>query len=421
MLNPANLFRRIFHALGGALTLVALFSSCSKSTFRPPEREGPPALVQQEKQPRLWLLLKQEEQRLRHLGGGGRMIGKWVTEIYYHFDLQAHDPATAGRLWKKRLLTVQDEHGGRVAQARLLGQEGEIVWLFLNDGPVAVSSKDGSKLADRETIAQRTPTLRDLIPKDLDFYAYDGGLVLTAADARRFRIRSADYSAEPYTPPNDEYFRQVQFMSTRWNGGYQTRDFLVRQMQLNGRWMGFFNEKEAADAGDDGFGDKIATGEPGSNPDRVYYETSQARRTFWSARIGKTKEFTEGTHDRLFDVTRIPGAPEYLEAGFLIHQGTKVPLRLKDPAGFLVLHRTRLDEEGRLALTRLDDNFKPMWTATLPFHDLRNRYESADGLLLFGIVQQTVQGVTGTSEHLVALNLADGKTQSWNVPAEKLD
>jgi len=407
--------------MGGVLVLAALLSSCNRSTFRPPEREGPLGLVQHEQKPQLWLILKQEEQRSRHLGGGSRSIGKWITDIYYHFDLQAHDPATAERLWKKRLLTVKDDAGGRTAQARLLGQEGEVVWFFLNDGPVAISSKDGSKLADASLIEQRNPNLRDLVPKDLDFYAYDGGLVITAADARRFRIRGPDYTAEPYTPPNDEYFRQVQFMATRWNGGYHTRDFLVRQMNLNGRWIGFFNEKEAADAGDDEFGDKIATGEPGSNPDRVYYESTQARRTFWSARIGKTKEFSEGTHDRLFDVARIPLAPEYLEAGLLIHQGTKQPLRLKDPDGFLVLHRTRLGEEGRLALTRLDDSFKNQWTTTLPFHDLRNRYEIPGHLLLYGIVQQTVKGVTGSSEHLVALDLRDGRMQSWNVPAERRD
>ena len=261
--------------------------------------------------------------------------------------------------------------------------------------------------------------MRHLIPKDLDFYAYDGGLVIIAADARRFRIRASDFVAEPYTAPNDDYFQQVQFMATRWNGGYHTSDFLVRQMMLHGRWVGFFNDKEAADAGEDEFGDKIATGEPGSNPDRVYYESTQARRTFWRGRIGKTKEFTEGTHDRLFDVTKIPGEPEFLEAGILIQQGTKQPLRLKDPDGFLVLHRTRLGEEGRLALTRLDENFKTQWTATLPYHDLRNRYESPGHLLLYGIVQATERGVTGSSEHLVALNLTDGKMQGWNVPAEK--
>ena len=390
----------------------AFASSCSHSDFRPPEREGPPALVQQEKQPRLWLMLKQEEQRSRHLGGS-RMIGKWVTEIYYHFDLQAHDPATAERLWKKRLLSVKDDAGGHTAEARIFGQDNATVWLFLNDQPVAVSSKDGSTLADRSTLEQHNPELRDLIPKDLDFYAYDSGLVFVAADARRWRIRGSDFRAEAYSAPNDEYFRNVQFMATRWNGGYHTKDFLIQQAMVDGRWLGFYSEKEAADAGHDEFGDHLA------RPDVVWDEGSQARRTFWTARIGKTKEFTEGTHDRLFDVTRRPGAPEFLEAGLLVRQGTRQPLRLQDPDGFLVLHRTRLGEEGRLALTRLDDDLKSQWTTKLPFHDLRNRYENPGHLLLYGIVQQTQKGVTGSSEHIVSLDLRDGQTQDWNVQMER--
>jgi hypothetical protein len=341
------------------------------------------------------------------------MIGKWVTETYYHFHLQAHDPATAARLWKKHLLTVKDDAGGHTAQARLLGQEGEVVWTFMNDQPVAVSSKDGSTLADRSTLERQNPELRDLIPKELDFYAYDGGLVITAADGRRFQIKGAEFRAEPYTPPNEEYFRQVEFMATRWNGGYHTKDFLVQQMMRDGNWLGFYSEKEAADAGRDEFGDHLA------KPDVVYAEGSRARRTFWTARIGKTKEFSEGTHDRLFDVTRVPGAPEYLEAGLLIKQGTREALRLQEPAGFMVVHRTRLDEEGRLAITRLDDQLKAQWIATLPFHDLRNRYESPGHLLLYGIVQETEKGVTGSSEHLVALDLRDGKLQEWNVQLER--
>src|SRR6185437_88903 len=99
--------------------LLSSFTGCSHSTFLPPEREGPPALVEQENTPRLWLVLKQEEQRSRHIGGS-RRIGKWITEIFYHFDLQAHDPANASRLWKKHLLTVKDDAGGRVAQGRVL-------------------------------------------------------------------------------------------------------------------------------------------------------------------------------------------------------------------------------------------------------------------------------------------------------------
>ncbi len=405
---------RSFLRTAGALALVSLSCACSRSTFRPVEREGPPAFVQQQSgAASFWLMLKQEEQRMRYLGGGNRMIGKWVTEIYFHFDLQAHDPATTDRLWKKRLLTVKNDAGGHTAQARILGQEGEVVWLFLNDQPVAVSSKDGSTLATRGTLEQKNPELRDLIPSNLDFYAYDGGLVITAADARRFRIKGSEFKAEPYTPPNDDYFRHVEFMATRWNGGYHTKDFLVRQMMRDGNWLGFYSEKEATDAGKDEFGDHLA------KPDVVHDEGSRARRTFWTARIGKTREFSEGTHDRLFDVTRVPGAPEYLEAGLLIQPGTRQALRLEDPAGFVVVHRTRLDEQGRLAFTRLDDKLQKQWTATLPFHDLRNRYQMPGHLLLYGIVQETEKGVTGWSEHLVALDLRDGKLQEWDVAKER--
>ncbi len=403
--------------IGGLLA--AMLAACSQSSVSAPEREGPPALVQHESQPRLWLLLKQEEQRTRSLGGSRRLLGKLVTETSYHFDLQAHDPASAARLWKKRLLTVKEDAGGRVAEARILGQAGAVVWLFLHDGPVALSAADGRQLADRATIERENPALRGLLPSKLDFYLFDRGLVVTAADARRFRIGGADGKAEPYTPPSDDYFRQLQAVA-KGSGGYHTRDFLVRQMRLDGRWLGLFSEKEAADAANDEFGDKLATGEPGSKADSVFYESSRARRTFWSARLGKTREFSEGTHDRLFDLARIPGAPEFLEAGLLVQQGTRQVMGVQDPDGFLVLHRTRLDEDGRLALTRLTNDLQPQWMAKLPFHELRHRYQTPQHLLLYGVVQQTRNGVTATGEHLVSLDLADGKTRSWNVGAEEL-
>ncbi len=411
-MNPSPL---LFRA-ASLVVLLCLFSSCQKSSFQPVEREGPAALVQQTSGAlRFWLMLKQEEPRMRYLGGGSRMIGKWVTEIYFHFDLQAHDPATAERLWKKRLLTVKNEAGGHTAQARLFGQEGEVVWTFLNDQPVAISSKDGSTLADRATLERQNPVLRGLIPKELDFYAYDGGLIITAADGQRFLINGPEFRAQPYTPPNDDYFRQIEFMATRWNGGYHTKDFLTRQMMREGGWLGFYSAKEAEHAGNDEFGDHLA------KPEVVQDEGSRARRTFWTARIGKTKEFTEGTHDRLFEVTWVPGAPEYLEGGLLIQPGTRKALRLQDPSGIVVVHRTRLDEEGRIAFTRLDDNLKAQWTATLPFHDLHNRFQSPGHLLLYGVVQGTVKGVTGWTEHLVALDLSSGKTQGWNVQGERAD
>ncbi|MDQ3119114.1 MAG: hypothetical protein M3Q89_06030 [Verrucomicrobiota bacterium] len=390
-----------------------LLSSCHSSRFDPPERLGPPAVVTHENEPHLWLLLKQEERKKRHIGSGSRSLGNWVTEIHFHFELQCHDPRTSARLWKKRLLTVKEKEGGRNAEARILGQDGDVVWLFLHDQPVAFAPADGTIVANRKEIEQRNLALQGLIPKELNFYAFDNGLVITTADARRHKVRAADYAAELYKPESDDHFRGVQFRATQWNGGYRTGDFLTRQATLGGRWLGFYSEKEAADAADDGFGDTL------KNPDSVFNEGSRARRSFWTARIGKTKEFTEGSHDRLFDVTRVPAAPDFLEAGFVVAQGTKQPLTLHDPEGLLVLHRTRLDAEGRLALTRLDESLRPKWDTTLPFLELGNRYELPDRLLFYGAVSSTEKGVTQAQELIVATDLSDGRTQAWNVTLER--
>ena len=106
--------------------------------------------------------------------------------------------------------------------------------------------------ADRARLEQASPALRGLLPGSLDFYAFDQGLVVTAADARRVRVTAPDFAVSPYAPASEEAFGRVSFMSQRWNGGYNTRDFVVRHVAAGGRWIGLFTDKEAADAADDG-------------------------------------------------------------------------------------------------------------------------------------------------------------------------
>lgn len=138
-------------------------------------------------------------------------------------------------------------------------------------------------VADRARLVSLNPELEGLIPAELKFYAYDGALVITTADARHFRINAADFKARPYKPASDEAFRRLSYMAMQWNGGYQTKDFLVRQSMLWGRWIGLHTEKEAAEAGNDAFSDNLKT------PDRISDEGALARRTLWTARIGKTR------------------------------------------------------------------------------------------------------------------------------------
>ena len=88
-----------------------------------------------------------------------------MTEMHYHFDLHGHDARTTERLWTKRLLSVKDKEGGHNAQGRILGRDGEVVWLFLHNQPVALAARDGSVLADGPALEQRNPALPRRAPE----------------------------------------------------------------------------------------------------------------------------------------------------------------------------------------------------------------------------------------------------------------
>jgi hypothetical protein len=373
--------------------LSALPGCDSPGKLGEPARLGPPGMVSHSGEPRLWLLVKQTES------------WRYTYQTLYHFELLGHDTRTAQRVWGKHLLTVSHGDGGYNATARILGQDGAHVWLFLHNQPVAVSSADGAVIADRARLEAANPELKGLFPSELPFYTHDGGLVITTADARRFRVNAPDFKARPYTPASDDAFRRLSFMSTQWNGGYQTKDFLVRQGMLWGRWIGIHTEKEAAETGKDEFGSRLKDPSGGSD------EGALARRTLWTARIGKTRRFSEGSHDRLFDVTRLPGTAEYLQGGFLARAGIRQPLLLTAPDSALILHRTRVDAEGRLVLTRVDNQFREHWKAVLPYTDLTHRWEWPDRLLLMGKLEIGKPGASKQRESVVAINLQDGRMQ----------
>jgi len=377
------------------------------SSFEPPQRAGPPALVMPDGEPQVWLLTTQEERR--HVGG----IDDATIETLHHVDLRSYDSRTARPLWKRRMLTLDDERGGRTARARILGQDGNVVWLFLAQGPVAVGALDGEVRATRSQLEDKNPALRGLLPDKLDFYAFDAGLVVTAADARRHLVRGTDFVAGEYRPASDDHFRRIGFMATQWNGGWRTADFTTRHGTVFGRWIGLHSDAEAKDAGDDGFGDKI------KDPTRVRTESSPVRRSLRTARVGRTRVFSEGSHPRLFDVAAIPGTADFLDAGFLVAAGTKLPLQLAEPPGTVVVHRTRADAQGRVAMTRLDEQLNAAWTTTLPFDELGNRWQMPDRLVLFGAAPPSDARPGRREEAIAVLSLESGALRAWSISREQ--
>lgn len=374
------------------------------SRFESPQRIGPVGLVEADGQHRLWLVTRQEEERSRRIGGRWSS-GRWVTDYRHHLAVHAHDPVTAAPVWTRELKVVEGDGSPPI---RILGQNGDVVWVFAADELLALSARDGRVVGDRARLEQVNPALRGLFPSELSFHVWIDEAVITLADGRLVRVDAASFRAHPYTIENEERFRQAQFASSTWNGGYRTADFGVRHGLFDGRWIGMLSEAEAVDAAQDGFGDHY------KDSSRIRDASASVRRGVVEAEIGRTREFSEGSHLRLLSLTPLPGTSTWLDGRFLKQAGVAAPQPLQ-PGGVLVLHRTRLDRLGRLALSRLDTAFAETWRTDLPLQELTMRWDADDRLLLYGGWDEGEPGRSDWHEALLSLNLRDGRLHGWHI------
>ena len=413
---------------GPIASLLIAIAGCTNSHLKPPEVAGPIALVDAAGTPRLWVLTKQEEVRTVSVGVSSRSSGGTRDDTFFHFDIKAFDPVTARPAWTKRLVTIGDPEArgtspsrviGSSADGRLLGQDGDVVWLLIDNQPMAVRAADGSAVADAAGLEQRNPDLKGRLPSEAKYYGFDQGLVLMSADARRLVIRGPQLQAVPYVPTPTP----VAAPERMANG----RDRIVplrppigevpaRQIVLGGQWLGLYSEKEAADVANDKFGDRVRY------PYTVLDEGAQVRRNFWRGRVVAAKRFDD-TFEKVVDMAPIATAPAFIKGRFLQDQATGKPLQLDAPAGVLVLHSTRIDNEGRLALTRLDSDLRSRWTTELPLSESSianpvRHWQLADRIALVGMRQHVENGQTQREPHLVTVELADGKRQAWNLARE---
>lgn len=409
-----------------ALTAMLVLSSCSRSDFLPPEPQGPAAMVDDDGAARLWVLSKQEEERQVSTGTSRRVTG-WREDTYFHFDVRVFDPVTARPLWSKRLLSLGDPEAwgsgpsrviGSAVDGRLLGQEGERVWLLLGGEPVAVSVTDGRVLATSKSIQERNPELRGVMPVDATHYGFDDGLVVLSADARRFRVSGGDAAAAPYEPrpvpapvPRLAASGARVIEPTRPYGSVP-----LRLIELGGRWLGLYSEGEAVDAANDEFGDHFQF------PYSIKDEGAQTRRGFWRVDVAEAERFDE-RFPRLSTLTPLQEDAVFLNGRFLKEGTADRPLRLEDPAGVAVWHRTRIDRAGRLALTRLDEALTPVWRAELPLSESSTAnpvrtWHVAGHLVAVGMLETEVDGVTTRETLLASVSMADGSVRAWNLNRE---
>lgn len=421
MATAAKTMRRVATAISTLLMLAA----CTSSHFDPPQVAGRPALVDDAGKPRLWVLTRQEEQKQVSVGGSSRRGGGTRSDTFFHFELQAFDPETARPLWKRRLLTLGDDEArgtrpsrviGSNSEGALLGQDGEVVWLILDSEPWAVGAADGAPLLHGAGLEERNPELKGVLPSESKFYGFDRGLVLMTADARPFVIRGPGLKAVPYVPTS----APVAPPGLKSNGSERIvpmrpplGDVPARLAELDGRRIGLYSQAEARDAASDPFGERLRY------PYTILKQGAQVRRAFWNANTVSTTRFDE-TYDRFTDFTPIDGAPSFLNGRFLKVPGTDDAMLLEAPAGLLVWHDTRIDSDGRLAVTRLDASLKTLWTTELPLSETSNSPSISSWLLpgrllVMGARQTLDDGVTSWETQVVTVALADGASKSWSL------
>ena len=401
------------------MLLAALgLSACGGGTrLEPREVQGYAALVDDGGQPRLWLLTRQEETRESsnptRRGPSSRKL------VLVHFDLHAFDPMTARPLWTRRVHSFKAQDGlvgpvvGATVRGRLLGQDGDRVWLLIGRDPRAVATSDGRLLDDAEGIVTRHPQLAGMLPEDPQRYGFDAGLVFMAADAAQYAVRGPAGALSPYAPPPKPAVavgHEAAKVPLRPTG-----DWPLRLVEFGGRWLGLFTGPEAEDAAVDPFGRHLAF------PYTVIDEGALARRTLWWGTVESVQPFDE-RFDRLTAMTPLEGSPTFLRGRFVRQPGSDLPLAPPGAPGLLVWHNTRIDREGRLAMTRLDGALARAWTRELPLSDSPSNahlptrvWTLPERLVVVGELA-TTQGERVLREvHVVSVDPATGEIAAWNV------
>jgi hypothetical protein len=398
--------------------LLALLIGCQRSHFEPAQLLGRAAMVDDDGRPRLWVFTKQEE--VRRVGirpGGINSRSGWHSETMFHFDLQAFDPVTATSLWTRRVLTIGDPDGmGRVigsdVDARMLGQDSAFVWLLLDDQPLALHAADGSLALNAAMLQQLNPSLQGRLPSEARFYGFDRGLVITTADAQQFVVRGGDHTATPYTPP----LRVEPEAPRKANGMPELVPLLppgdvpARHVTLRGQRLALYSDKEAADASIDEWGRKLRW------PYTVLNEGRMARRTLRTMTVVNAQRF-EDRFERIATFSPARNTETYLNGRFAKDPRTGAAQVLEAPQGVLVWHSTRIDDAGRVALTRLDADLAPRWRVELPLSESNMTRPLATWwlpgyLVVVGTQQVVDEGVTMQVPYLVSVELVSGRLQS---------
>lgn len=276
-----------------------------------------------------------------------------------HWDVFAFNAKDLTEKWTTRLATVR--RGQRDLDARILGISHNTIWVVA-DGVMAVSLSDGEVTGDTASIAAANPQLGGVMPQSSQQYYFDDGLMLIAADGRRWRVDNESLRASPDTStapiktsirgiPVPRASDSLNVLPISLSTGFQafkTRDFVVGDT-----WYGMMHPSEV----------ELQRRDPHTQD-----FNAGLRFRLWSTPLRDTLDRMRNPAKLPLDFAPLPASPEFLNGGLLSvpdAAGRDRVVGIANPTRFLVLHQDRVDQAAQQSLSCITLEARVCWTAQL--------------------------------------------------------
>jgi hypothetical protein len=399
---------------------------------------------------------------------------KTVNTTYY---IQSNDINNGEKTGQQE---VKDHADIKQWPVKILGTAGNTVWIFMGE-LMAFDGFTLAKLCDIAELEKRNPSLAGRFPRELRFYNYTspGHIDFTATDGLQWRINSNNFLAEQLSPekavqlftspadsiktlqkrnasaqdslfglysrkPGHDYnagkitLTQYHALQAKLN---EQRSLLTREeetlralylqarqiKQINDQARSAINALERINPGYTQMGTNLDTTNdvwfamvngkelselsPVIRMGRSHDET--ARRFVATGRI-----VTGANDTRQLDTSMRAAFKEheFLDGAFLLDKTTARPLRLPGNA-YLVIHKDRIGEEGKVQLTKLLAGGKVDWTRDTGLSNWLDWKLHKNKLIVFGRDRREL--TSDECNVLQIINTNDGQYKSYDYFTDK--
>jgi hypothetical protein len=371
-------------AMLGALAY-AIFND--EPGFSVPRWDGDVLVTQASEKPAIFILATHWETASKRGARFGRSSNS-ATKL--HWDVFAFETETLDRRFVTRVATIR--RGARsFGTAGVLGAHDGVIWV-LADRLVAIGETDGAILGDVASLEAKEPRLKGNIPADPKRIAFDKGLVITAPDAKRWRITGRDLSINEV----DNVIPEVKQTTWLLNDMPPNQGLKKRAIVIDGTWYGLGVQAEI---------EKFNTA---AVWDQDFREPRRYK--LWSAPASDRQAVKE-----------TPNSAEFLQGGLLTQEfaGEDRILGIAKPYRLLVLHQDRVDTRAKQTLSCIQLDGAACWNAGLGVSNIRNvapvgKDENTHATIMFAVdypLDETgafIDGGANANDVILRVAMTDG-------------